>query len=133
MGVSMYPGQMHTTDTPLPYISARRLSSQVIAADFEVLYALAPARPRKPATLAMPASVPRPVLRMAGAKAASVAARPATLTSSTRRSFATSSMSSATVPIEIPALAITRSGAPKRSMKSFPAAAIALVSVMSSG
>jgi len=121
----------HTTETPLPYSSARRLSSQVIAADFEALYAPAPGRPRKPATLAIPASVPRPASRIAGAKAASVAARPETFTSSTRRSFATSVTSSPRVPTDTPALAITRSGAPKRARKSCAAAAIAASSTTS--
>ena len=70
--------------------------------------------PRNPATLAIPQSVPLPAARIAGAKAASVAARPTTFTSSTRRSFATSRASAPRVPTDTPALAITRPGAPCR-------------------
>ena len=55
----------------------------------------------------MPHSVPPPAARIAGANAASVAARPATFTSSTRRSLSMSASSSAFVPTEMPALAIT--------------------------
>src|SRR5438132_155072 len=59
----------------------------------------------------MPASVPRPAWRIAGAKAASVAASPTVFTSSTRLSLAMSSMSSPLVPVETPALAMTSFGA----------------------
>jgi hypothetical protein len=66
-------------------------------------------------------------LRIAGAKAASVMATPATFTSSSRRRCSTSRRSSPLVPAETPALAITRSGKPK----SFAVAAIARASVTS--
>jgi hypothetical protein len=54
------------------------------------------------------------------------------LTSSSRRSFGTSAGSAPSVPVEIPALAITRSGAPKLRMKSCAAADSAASSVTSS-
>ena len=59
------------------------------------------------------------------------AARPTTFTSRIFLSLAASPSSAPSVPLAIPALAITRSGTPCRRMKSCAAAAIAASSVTS--
>jgi hypothetical protein len=48
-----------TTATPCGRISTRSASRYLSAAAFDALYALDPGRPRTPATLATPTSVPR--------------------------------------------------------------------------
>ncbi|MCY1523945.1 hypothetical protein D9M68_588590 [compost metagenome] len=80
------------------------------------------------ATLAMPTSVPLPRRAMAVTKGWKVAAMPVLLVAKVRAITSMSSLSAVSMPMLMPALAITTSGRPWVARQSAPAATMLVAS-----
>jgi hypothetical protein len=87
--------------------------------------------PRMPATLAMPTRVPAPRCTMGEMKGWKVAARPTLLTAKVRTMTSRSSRRALSMPMLMPALAMTTSGRPWACRQAWPAATMASMSATS--